>query len=267
MLSNFHTHTTFCDGDHTAEEMVLSAINKGFCSLGFSGHGYTDFDLSYCIKDMDAYIAEINRLKEKYKKDIQIYLGVEEDAYYPNDRSKYDYIIGSCHYAKVEDKYYAIDSGPDYFKECFKKFDNDPVKLAENYYGYFCDYIQKRRPDIVGHFDLITKFDELGESVFLNNDAYNTVAQKFIAQAAGSGCIFEINTGAISRGVRTSPYPAQNLLQELKKHNAPIILSSDSHNKDTLDCAFDETRRMLYDIGFREACCLYDGEFKKYPLL
>ena len=35
---NFHTHTTFCDGSHSAEEMVLSAIEKGFTALGFSGH-------------------------------------------------------------------------------------------------------------------------------------------------------------------------------------------------------------------------------------
>ena len=28
MLSNYHTHTTFCDGKNTAEEVVLSAIEK-----------------------------------------------------------------------------------------------------------------------------------------------------------------------------------------------------------------------------------------------
>ena len=56
MLTNFHTHTNLCDGDNTPEEMVKSAINNGFLSLGFSGHAYTDFDLSYCMKDTDAYI-------------------------------------------------------------------------------------------------------------------------------------------------------------------------------------------------------------------
>ena len=267
MLSNFHTHTVFCDGDNTAEEMVLSAIEKGFDALGFSGHGYTDFDLSYCIKDTEGYMAEINRLKEKYKKDIEIYLGLEEDAYCPCDRSQFDYIIGSCHYAKVQGKHYAIDSGAEYFRTCLELFGGDPVALAENYYGYFVDYILKRKPDIVGHFDLITKFDELGESIFLSNPQYNALAEKYIEKAARSGCIFEVNTGAISRGVRTSPYPAVNLLRVLKRENAPITLSADTHNKDTIDCAFEETRHMLYDLGFRQICSLKGGEWKQFPIL
>ena len=90
MLSNLHTHTTFCDGKNTPEEVVLSAIEKGFCSIGFSGHGYTAFDHTYCMKDTGGYMAEVNSLKEKYKKDIQIYLGVEEDAFYPEPRDELD---------------------------------------------------------------------------------------------------------------------------------------------------------------------------------
>ncbi len=39
MIANFHTHTVFCDGRNTPEEVVLSAIEKGFSAIGFSGHG------------------------------------------------------------------------------------------------------------------------------------------------------------------------------------------------------------------------------------
>ena len=66
MLTNLHTHTSFCDGKSTPEEMISYAIEKGFGSIGFSGHGHTSFDESYCITDTDGYIAEIKRLKEKY---------------------------------------------------------------------------------------------------------------------------------------------------------------------------------------------------------
>ncbi len=38
MLANYHTHTTYCDGKNTPEEIVLCAIEKGFTSIGFSGH-------------------------------------------------------------------------------------------------------------------------------------------------------------------------------------------------------------------------------------
>ena len=44
MLTNYHTHTTFCDGKSTVEEIVLSALAKGFDAIGFSGHGFTTFD-------------------------------------------------------------------------------------------------------------------------------------------------------------------------------------------------------------------------------
>ena len=86
MLSNLHTHTTFCDGVSTPEETVISAIDKGFGSLGFSAHAYAPYGLEYCMKDEDGYIKEILRLKEKYKSKIEIYLGTEEDAYHIIDR-------------------------------------------------------------------------------------------------------------------------------------------------------------------------------------
>ena len=103
MLANFHTHSTFCDGKNTPEEMVLAAISQGFSALGFSGHGTTDFDLRYCMRDMPGYREEIRRLQEKYAGQIQIFLGIEEDAFAPVDRNAYDYIIGSAHYIRKED--------------------------------------------------------------------------------------------------------------------------------------------------------------------
>ena len=168
-LSNLHTHSTFCDGQNTPEEIVSAAINKGFSSIGFSGHGHTSFDLRYCMKDTEGYITEIERLKEKYGGKIKILLGTEEDIFAPVNRKRYDYIISSSHYYCVDGRYYPIDSSYDYFEACLELFDYNAVKMAEVYYGSFYDYILKRRPDIIGHFDLITKFDEIGRSLFLEN--------------------------------------------------------------------------------------------------
>ena len=266
MLSNLHTHTTFCDGKNTPEEIVLSAVDKGFSSIGFSGHGYALYS-TYGMKNTEEYIKEILRLRERYRDKIQVYLGIEEDSYAPVDRSKFDYIIGSSHYFFVGDKYYPIDSSNYLFKKCLELFDYNVSNLAKAYYTTFIDYIMQRKPDIIGHFDLITKFDELGESLFLNNGEYNKFGVDFAVGAASSGCIFEVNTGAISRGYRTSPYPSESILYALKKEGARITVSSDSHQIDTLDFAFDETRRYLYDIGFRHAYVLYDGEFIKDELI
>ena len=266
MLANYHTHTSFCDGKNTAEEIVLYAISKGFSSIGFSGHGYTPFDLRYCMKDTDGYIKEISRLKDKYGKKIEIYCGVEEDAFSYVNREKFDYIIGSSHYFNIDERYYPIDSNYDYFRKCLEAFNYDVIKLSETYYSVFVDYILKRKPDIIGHFDVITKFDEIDNQLFLNNNEYLKIAEKYFRKATDADVIFEINTGAISRGIRKTPYLGENLLYILQKKGGKVILSSDSHSVDTLNYGFEEMKYMLRDVGFD---CIYEickGEFKKRPL-
>ncbi len=263
MLANYHTHTTFCDGKNTPEEIVLYAIEKGFSSIGFSGHGYTPFDLRYCMKDTEGYIKDISRLKDKYNKKIEIYCGVEEDSFSYVDRSKLDYIIGSSHYFHLNDKYYPIDSNYDYFKKCLDVFDYDVTKLSETYYSTFVRYIIERKPDIVGHFDVITKFDEIDTMRFLNNSEYFKIAEKYLKKAIVADVIFEINTGAIARGIRKTQYFGEKLLYTLKKNGGKVTLSSDSHNIDTLSFYFEDTKIFLRDIGFD---CIYElcqGKFKK----
>ncbi|MBQ3999858.1 MAG: hypothetical protein II643_02550 [Oscillospiraceae bacterium] len=60
-----------------------------------------------------------------------------------------------------------------------------------------------------------------------------------------TGAVFEINTGAMSRGYRTSPYPAPAILDEIKKGGGSLILSSDSHSPQTLLYGFERYEDML----------------------
>lgn len=262
MLFNYHTHTTFSDGKKTPEEVVESAISQGLKSIGFSDHGYTNFDLRYCMKDTDGYIKEINRLKKEYSNKIEVYLGIEEDAFDPVKRSDFDYIIGSCHYIKVDGKYYPVDSNPNFFDKCLEVCDNDPIKLAHVYYAPFCEYIRKRKPDIVGHFDLITKFDE-EKRAFLGSGEYLAISEKYLESILGVGSLFEINTGAMARGYRKSPYPYDNLLYAIMKNGNGIVLGSDSHNPENLTFAFKETIKFLKEFGFRYVYALKEGKFVK----
>ena len=62
--SNVHTHTTFCDGQDSMEDMVKAAVSLGFDTLGFSFHSYTPFDPSYCIRDYYEYMREFERLRK-----------------------------------------------------------------------------------------------------------------------------------------------------------------------------------------------------------
>jgi histidinol-phosphatase (PHP family) len=137
------------------------------------------------------------------------------------------------------------------------------MAYAKNYYERLVDYIVKRKPDVIGHFDLITKFDELEASLYLENKEYKKLAKESLLKALESQSIFEVNTGAIARGYRTSPYPALNLLHVLKKNDGKVMINTDCHNKEKLDCQVKETRALLKDVGFSFVYVLYDGEFKK----
>ena len=70
---NFHTHTTYCDGKETAEQMVQAAIAKGFTRLGFSGHGFNDFRPEdqevWCMRpeDVPKYQTEVKSIRIRLK--------------------------------------------------------------------------------------------------------------------------------------------------------------------------------------------------------
>ena len=264
MLTNFHTHTTFCDGKNTPEEVIKEAISQGFDAIGFSSHGYTEYDLRYCMKDVVGYITEVVRLREKYKEKIEIYLGIEEDSRHINNRADFDYIIGSCHY--VTDKNGTpspVDSSIDYFKKGLSFFDGDALALAEHYYSHFTDYILKRKPDIIGHFDLVTKFEEKQDPFFLKNEEYWKIAEGYTKKALASGSFFEINTGLMTRGYRTSPCPHDRLLRIIYKEGGGVVMSADSHAPDTLSRHFDDAKAILRDIGFKYTYALRQGGWVK----
>lgn len=39
--ADFHTHSTYCDGKNTLEEMLDAAIYKKMAAIGFSGHSHS----------------------------------------------------------------------------------------------------------------------------------------------------------------------------------------------------------------------------------
>ena len=80
-IQNLHTHTTFCDGVATVEQMIESAIAKNFKSIGFSGHSFTTYSPQYTmsIESTNEYKNEVKRLKEKYKDQIEILVGFEAE--------------------------------------------------------------------------------------------------------------------------------------------------------------------------------------------
>ena len=71
-LQNLHIHTTYCDGKDTIEEMILTACEKGFRSIGFSSHSFM-YDSLLSQQKLEDYKQEIATLKKKYADKIEGY--------------------------------------------------------------------------------------------------------------------------------------------------------------------------------------------------
>lgn len=251
ILEDFHTHTIFCDGDNSPEEMVVSAIEKGVRKIGLLVHAYVEFD-DCCIKkeDIGRFKAEIARLREKYKEKIQIFCGVEMDYYSSMELDGFDYVIGSVHYIKCAGEYIAIDTRPELLKKAAEKyFGGDMYAVCEAYYDLVGKIADKFKIDIIGHFDLITKFSDKKVLFDTDNPRYICAAEGAIDKLLKHNIPFEINTGAISRKYKNAPYPSVELTKYIAKQGGKFILSSDSHNKNTLCSGFDKWEEEYRKIG------------------
>ncbi len=270
-LQNLHTHTIYCDGKDTPEELVEKAISLGFDTLGFSIHAFTYYS-EYMVRAgdrTDLYLEEIKRIKPLYADKINILLGLEHDFYAPIDISPYEYIISSMHYFKFGNEFVAFDRDAVWVKNLINNyFDGDGMKMIKKYYEDLPEMhnIVKRKIDVIGHVDIITKTNEELNFVDTSSKEYQSLAIESVRELAKKTDIFEMNTGAMSRGYRTSPYPENFILKELNRLGKGIILSSDCHNKDHLDYYFNESLEILKVCGFGEVYVYADGKFVPKPL-
>lgn len=268
ILQNLHTHTRYCDGMDTAEEMILTAIEKGFTSIGFSGHSYMHYapEHSMSQKGTEDYKKEITYLKEKYKDKIEIFLGLEVDMYSKIDLSGYDYLIGSVHYLLKNNKYIGFDRSSEIVKNIVEEhFFGNGLEYAKEYYKTLSMLPNYGKFDIIGHFDLITKHCETVNFFDCNSEEYKAYAINAVEELSGKIPFFEVNTGAIARGYRKTPYPHTFLLKELKRCGFGAVISSDCHDRKMLDCNFNFAKELLKECGFKEHYILTKNGFK--PIL
>lgn len=265
VLQNLHTHTTFCDGKNTAEEMVLSAINKGMTSIGFSGHALTLHDTSYCMSEKNTlnYEKEILSLKEKYQNKIKIYLGLEQDYFSEKPIINCDYLIGSVHYVFKNGEYIPVDESKEILTDRVNDlYNGDIYSFLEDYFALVENIFDKTGCDIVGHTDLPEKFNSDGKLFDRENPRYKEAYRKAVKKLVEQNRIFEINTGAVSRGYTASPYPHENILREIAVLGGKITVSSDSHDVSTVNFKLNEMCDLAFNCGFKEICFLTDSGFE-----
>ncbi len=251
--SDLHVHTSFCDGSDSPETIAAEAYRRGFASIGFSGHGYTSFDSSFCmsLENTACYISRIHALQEQYRDRMDVLLGIEKDAFSGPDGYSYDYVIASLHYIFINGEYRSVDESEESCSDTVRRyFGGDYLAFAKEYYRTLAERIPPMHADIIGHFDLITKFNENGKLFDTTLPEYRRAALEALATIAEEHPIFELNCGAIARGYRNTPYPEDFLLREIRSRGCDVILSSDSHSAKTLGFGFSEACKRLVSLGF-----------------
>lgn len=261
---NLHTHTSRCDGIDTPEHVIEVAIEKGFDSIGFSGHSHMPYSNYHHItrETTQAYKREIYALKEKYKGVIDIFCGLEFEMLGDDDLEGWEYVIGSVHYLEKDGEIVTFDRDAAFVENIINKFfGGDGMAYAKSYYEHLSRLPEYGKFDFIGHFDLITKHAETRNFFDFNSHEYLSYATDAMDALKGKIDLFEVNTGAIPRGYRTSPYPMMNLLRELNKRGFGAIISSDCHDARQLDCHFSECADLLEACGFKEKYVLTNGGF------
>ena len=268
--SSVHCHSTMCDGKNTLQDMASAACAQGLTTLGFTGHSYTQRDREYCMSPSRTaqYKATIAKLKAEYRGKVDILCGIEWDILSEDKRTGYDYWIGSAHhlYGKNTGKYYEIDFRPQDLWDCINDdFDADPLAAVEAYFAEV-EKVAALKPDILAHIDLIKKLNANGEFFDEESPRYKAAALKALQAAKANDCLLELNPGGVYRGYRKDFYPGPWLLGEWQKMGGKVIITSDSHDINSLTYGFDEAAAAIKAAGFTSVQVLTGNGFETQEL-
>jgi len=269
-MTNYHTHSCYCDGKATPREMVEFAVAHGFSELGFTGHCPLPFENSYSITDYEGYCNEIRALKAEYADRIKILLGLEMD-YVPGmledftpliEQGGLEYTIGSVHLIPAPstsllapltaDDLWMIDGSryQTYDEGLMKHFGGDIRRGVKAYFHNENAMLERNRPTVVGHPDKIVMHNR--DRYFHEDEPwYRDLALETIHLIHELGLICEINTRGIYKGRHADYYPGKWLIQEMKTLRIPVIVSTDAHAPEDL-LRTEGAYEYLREIGYPE---------------
>ena len=258
---NLHAHSTYDDGKATLREMIEASMAAGLTSMGISVHSPLPYESDWGVYPdrLETYVADMHALAQEYRGRIEVFTGIEWDILTRTDLSRFDYVIGSVHHIAADTQKLppSVDQSAQVTRETIDQlFGGDADAMAENYFAQYDAVATQEHVQIVGHVDLLTKFDEQTPFFRPMTERYRKAALFAMEKLVRAGKIFEINTGAISRGYRTTPYPDRRLLCALREMGGKITISADAHSTQGVACAFDTAQALAKDCGFCEVWAL-----------
>jgi histidinol-phosphatase (PHP family) len=247
------------------EEFVRFAIAKGLRKYGFSSHAPLPFLTKWTMLEDDFadYEMEFHRLKEKYAKEIELFIGLEVDYIHGcsdiknsffSDK-KLDYTIGSIHYLDKlndENEYWTIDGG-------FVEFDNGlnllyggDIRLAtKSFFETTVLMIEKGGFDIVGHMDKITMHGLKYDNFKPQDNWFADLVTPVFELIKSKDLILEINTKSFTEKGLT--FPHQHFFPLINEMGIKIVLNSDCHYPTNIADGFVPVSKLLKQAGFNSS--------------
>lgn len=249
MITSYHTHTTFSDGDNTVSEMVKAAVNARIGEIGISDHYVMPPDgrnvsWSMRLDGLPDYFNAIKEAQDAFTGKINVRYGLEAD-FFPETADQlretlsqyaFDYVIGSIHFING----FPIDEHKKNWDNLTQPERNDVIR---DYWNRMLQLAKSGLFDIVGHMDLYKKFGaqptiDVSEDIIAALDA--------IAEA---GIAIELNTSGWYKPIREA-YPSAMIVKGCIKRGIPIIITADTHRIADISRDFKRGRALLESMGY-----------------
>lgn len=268
MPFSHHSHSgQFCPGHakDSLEEVIQTAIRKKmkvFCLTEHMPRHEQDFypeeiesgqTEQWHSENEAAYWTEANRLRKKYASQINLIIGFECDWIRPESKTlinnslsrfPFEFFIGSLHHTLT----IPIDYDRPMYEEARNRAGGSDERLFEAYFDEQLDMLQKLRPLVVGHFDLIRlKSDDVERSFKTWPGVWSRVLRNldFVASYGG---VLEINGAALRKGM-SEPYPKAEICKEFLARGGRFCLSDDSHGVEQISLNFKRVLDFLDSTG------------------
>jgi histidinol-phosphatase (PHP family) len=260
MLVDYHVHTALCG--HAVGEMeayVTKAVEKGLEEMGFNDHAPTfhvqDPELAMAADQLPIYVSRVRALQEEYGRP-RIRLGIEadfvpghqEDLRHLLNQYDFDYIYGSVH---IIGDWRFDDSRlyPQHYQ------DRDPDEACRDYFGLIQRSARSGLFDIMGHMDLIKKFNHWPLS------GIDELLERTVEAIAEADVCVEVNTSGLRRPCREI-YPSDTILRSCHRHDVPVTLGSDAHRPEEVGMDFDRAMDLLKKVGYKQIAT-FEGRQRK----
>lgn len=258
---NFHSHTQFCDGRASMEEMAVAAFGQGMEHYGFSPHSpiICPSGANMSANDVEAYLDEAKRLSDLYGGRMEVYTGMEIDwlnaDFGPHidsfQKLPLDYSIGSVHFLRNrEGEWVDIDGRPERFLRYLdEKFGGDLRGVVERYFEQELYMIERGGFTILGHCDKISRNASARDSQIETYGWYQSLLADVAEACASRGLPVEINTRRADEEDRY--FPREHLWRWLAEKKVPLIVNSDAHEPAGISSGREKAFAALKRLGIK----------------